>query len=230
MSTDEAAEGMQSADAASAPGEAQGEIVAGAGRYFRNARYLIVIGMIACGFWFGLDGWVNWPRDNAKVDELQNEQAIAKEHHNDAESDRLAGEMKNHVHHSDLDLMFQKVLAIGLPLVGLIYLGYSVYRSRGRIRLDGEVLYVPGHQPIATTRIVRIDDRAWERKGISWIYYENENKAEMKVKLDDFVYDHKPIRAIHDRLIFLVSGEAPKVEGEEDEDDGATSVTETREG
>ena len=55
MSTDDAAEGLQPASeggtAAAAPAEAQGEIVARAGRYFRNARYLIVIGMIACGVW-----------------------------------------------------------------------------------------------------------------------------------------------------------------------------------
>jgi hypothetical protein len=183
------------------------EISARAGRYFRNARYLIVAAALAVGFWFGHDGWINWPAENAKIAQLEKQQEDARSRKDDAEADRLAGDLKRYSFHSDMDLLLQKVLAIALPVLGLSYLVYTLYRSRGEIRLASDVLYVPGHPPIGASIITRIDDRAWDRKGISRVYYQLEGKSESRVVLDDFVYEHKPIRAMHDRLVTLVSAE-----------------------
>jgi hypothetical protein len=201
------------------PPDPAAEISAHAGRYFRNARYIIVVGMIAVGLWFAHDGWINYPADNAKIAELERQQQDARDHKQDTEVSRLAAELKNHVKHSDTDLLIQKIIAVALPVVGLYYLVVSLYRSRGRIRLAGDVLYVPGRVPIAASQIVRIDDRAWDRKGISRIFYESADKSEASVKLDDFVYEHKPIRAIHDRLVELVGG-VPVASDEEKDDAG----------
>jgi hypothetical protein len=188
-------------------GGAVPEISASAGRYFRNARYLIVAAALAVGFWFGHDGWINWPAENAKIADLEKRQENARSQKDDAEADRLAGEQKRYSFHSDMDLLLQKVLAVALPVLGVCYLVYTLYRSRGRMRLAADVLYVPGHPPIAASSITRIDDRAWDRKGISRVYYQLQGSAEARVVLDDFVYDHKPIRAIHDRLVSVVATE-----------------------
>jgi hypothetical protein len=185
------------------------EISATAGSYFRNARYLIVTASLLVGFWFAHDGWINWPAEDAQIQQLQTQQQQARDRKDDAESDRLAGELKKYSFHSDMDLFIQKVLAIALPVLGLTYLVYTLYRSRGQICLAEDVLYVPGHPAIPASSITRIDDRAWDRKGISRIYYQVAGKPEARITLDDFVYNHKPVRAIHDRLVSLVSAEVP---------------------
>jgi hypothetical protein len=209
------------------------EVSATAGRYFRNARYLIVTAAVAVGLWFAHDGWINWPAENAKIAQLEKQQDDARGRKDDAEADRLAGDLKKYSFHSDMDLFIQKVLAIVLPVLGLVYLVYTLYRSRGQVRLAEDVLYVPGHPPITVASITRIDDRAWDRKGVSRVYYQIGEKSEARVVLDDFVYNHKPIRAIHDRLISLVSAEGPAESAGEQATDtepsaGAQATTESR--
>src|SRR5271155_2744773 len=88
-----------------------------AGRYFRNARYLIVTASVLVGFWFAHDGWINWPAEDAKIQELQTQQQQARDRKDDAESDRLAGELKKYSYHSAMDLVLQRVLAIALPVL-----------------------------------------------------------------------------------------------------------------
>src|SRR5262245_41397215 len=55
--------------------EQTGPIIAHAGRYYRNMRYLMFVLFIGMGAWFGYDGWVGWPRMNQKILELKNELA-----------------------------------------------------------------------------------------------------------------------------------------------------------
>jgi hypothetical protein len=214
-------------------GGAMPEVSATAGRYFRNARYLIVTAAVVVGLWFAHDGWINWPAENAKIAQLEKQQDDARGRKDDAEADRLAGDLKKYSFHSDMDLFIQKVLAIVLPVLGLVYLVYTLYRSRGQVRLVEDVLYVPGHPPITVASITRIDDRAWDRKGVSRVYYQIGGKSEARVVLDDFVYNHKPIRTIHDRVIFLVSAEGPAESAGEQAIDtepsaGAEATTESR--
>ena len=95
-------------------------IVAGPGRYYRNMRYLFVAGMLAMAAWFGYDGWVRYPRERAL--HQQNPHAGAP--------------------HSDMDINLQRVLACALPPAALLFLGWTLYNTRGTYRLSGDVLSV----------------------------------------------------------------------------------------
>ena len=79
-----------------------------------------------------------------------------------------------------------------------------LYISRGTIRLDGsDTLHAPGHPAVPVSTITEINDDLWERKGISYISYEGAEGTAGEIKLDDFVYERKPIDQIHDRLRHL---------------------------
>jgi hypothetical protein len=167
---------------------AGGEIVARAGRYYRNTRYLIAAGLFLMGLWFIRDGFSKWPRENAE--------ALA------------AG--KSVVPHPGLDVPMNKVFGIVLPPLSILLLARWLYVSRGEYRLSGQTLSVPGHPPIPFDMITAIDQRQWDRKGIAYVNYEV-NKVHGRLKLDDFIYERRPTDEIYAQIVRFV---APPAEQE----------------
>lgn len=170
---------------ATAAGGPPGPIVAYAGRYYRNARYVMAVACLLLAGWFAYDGWVKWPAENQRYQEMldRREKPDVKEH-------------------SELDLKWQKGLAMGLPVVGLGIVGWMLYRSRGCYRLADDVLHVPGHPPVPLAAIREIDKTKWEKKGIALIRYELDpadgggGPVAGTLVLDDFVYQQDPTDAI----------------------------------
>lgn len=161
------------------PYRGQDVIVARAGRYYRNARYLMALICLGMGVWFAYDGWVGYPRENARA----REQGF------------------DTVPNNDLAIRIQKELAVGLPLVGVGILAWMLYRSRGEYRLDGQTLHVPGHAPVPLDHIRQIDKSKWDRKGIVHLDYEVPGSTGLRrLTLDDFVYEQKPTDAILERI------------------------------
>ncbi|MEM7809774.1 MAG: hypothetical protein AAF561_16815 [Planctomycetota bacterium] len=185
------------------PHEARG------GSYFRNVRYVIFLAILGMGGWFMYDGFVKWPNENTVYERLKAEVDLADDEGRDTDRKDAMDEMVAlgidgpDKPHSDLSILLQKVLGFTLPPIGLVLLIRWLYISRGVVRLDeNDVLHAPGHPPVAMDDVKEIDDRQWERKGISHIGYSVDG-SEGSVKLDDFVYERAPIDAIHDRLVHL---------------------------
>ena len=187
-------------------------IVARAGRYYRNARYAMVVICIAAGLWFAYDGWKKWPAENAA--------ARAKGH------EKLP-------HSEELDIPIQRLLGASLPIVGLVMLLYFLYRSRGEYRLEGNMLSVPGHPPIPLENIRTIDKTKWDRKGIAHLEYEAPGSTETRrLTLDDFVYEQAPTDAILERIeaVLVPPGEGDDAPGSDPElaDDADDAPTKER--
>ncbi|CAN5658055.1 hypothetical protein BH09PLA1_BH09PLA1_21010 [soil metagenome] len=188
-----------------------GEIVARAGRYYRNTRYLMFAMLLGMGGWFAYDGFVKWPRQNAELAHLQDEQKAAT---SDAEKQRLAVEIKEYEHRNDSSILINKLLGLGLPPLGLALLMWAFHKSRGEYRLSGTKLSVPGHPTIDLDDIKSVNNDLWDRKGIVWLKYETANAQSGEIMLDDFIYDRPPTDAIYDRI-----AEKFGLTKEEDEDD-----------
>ena len=73
---------------------AERDIVAKPDTWFRGKRLIFAVALVVLGCWFAYDGWIGWPRENEKAKGVE-------------------GVLK--LPHSDLDLLFQKVLASILP-------------------------------------------------------------------------------------------------------------------
>ena len=178
------------------PPTAPGPIVAGPGRYYRNARYLMVLICFGMAAWFGYDGFVRWPAENEAA----------------REKDPLLPVEK--LPHSDTDILLQRVLAALLPFAGAGILARALFHSRGRYRLEDDVLYVPGHPPIPLANVRLLDKERWEKKGIAYVDYALPGGAGAgRATLDDFVYERNPTDAIVDRIEAVV-GPAEDEEGE----------------
>jgi hypothetical protein len=156
-------------------------VTARAGTYYRVTRYLMTVMFIAMGLWFGYDGFVNWPRQNA---------------------DAVARDPGAKHPHTDLDITIQKILACVLPPAGIAMLIWTLYKSRGKYELTADnTLHVPGHPPIPLDNIRRIDKKLWDRKGIISIDYEDPtNQLTRTFVLDDFVYERDGTDEIFKRI------------------------------
>jgi len=176
------------ADTATAP-----TIVARPSHYWRDyraKRLALSIALILVGIWFARDGFVEWPRQNARIEELKRERA--KEITNEARVRAIDVELGKLDFHNDTSINIQKVFAFVLPPVGLFVLIWSFYHSRGRYHLAENVLHVPGHPPVPLDAITSIDKTRWERKGIAYLDYELAGGTKGRVLLDDFVYQQRP--------------------------------------
>ena len=183
------------------PAAATGDIVARAGQYYRNTRYLMAVLLIGMAGWFAYDGWVKWPEGNRKIDELQAQLVAAQDAKDDAKAGELSAELKKYTKHNSAAILLQKILACTLPPVGLGLLAWALYNSRGEYRLSGDTLSVPGHPPISLGQVRKLDKRLWDRKGIAYIDYEVDGApAPKRIRLDDFVYDRKPTDQIYERV------------------------------
>jgi len=160
-----------------------GPIVARAGKYYRNTRYLMVAILVLYGLWSIYDGYVKWPLDNYI--------ATFPKGMVDSGSGRT-GEGLEKGPHTSLDIKLNQGLGIGLPPLGVALLVWFLYQSRGQYRFENNTLHVPGHPPIALDEIVAIDKSKWDRKGIAFIDYATTGGVKGSLKLDDFVYNRTP--------------------------------------
>lgn len=205
-------------------------IVATAGSYYRNMRYLMSAVIVGMGLWFAYDGWYAYPKQNiefhekkALVAELVTKRTALEGSTDPAEKAtyetltdehaKVSAELKELKEHTSTDLLIQRGLGFVLPPAGLAMLGWALYNSRGKVRLANEVLEVPGHPAIPLGSVTSLDNTLWDRKGIAYVHYDVGGK-QGKARLDDFVYDRKPVDAIYDAIRLKLAGpEGAVVEG-----------------
>jgi hypothetical protein len=147
-----------------------GDIVARGALYFRMTRIGMLVLLAGIGAWFFYDGFYHWPAEVAPYKEA-----------------------KLKPPHTDLDIFLNQMLGILLPPAGVAALALGLWQSRGEIRLSGNTLSVPGHEPIALDTIETIDKSRWDKKGIAIIEYHLSGGAKKAFKLDDYIYERSPI-------------------------------------
>ncbi len=184
-------------------------IIARGGEYYRRMRYLVAVILLAAGCWFAYDGWKGWPASNAKraaiqqsIDELDDRVEASKKRRAD-----LTEQLKDIKLHSDLDILVQKLLALGLPLLGLAMVFWARHNSRGEIKLSGGELTAPGHPSVKLEQIVALDKQLWDKKDIAFVDYEA-GGAKGRIRLDAFVYQTDPIVKIFERIEALMKEDA----------------------
>lgn len=179
----ESTSGMSSTSEVSYP------VVARAGRYYRNARYLMVALCIGMGGYFLYDGYVGYPKENREE--------MAKPENKDAYKD---GQYIGKLPHSETDIQLQKLLGFALiPAAGL-YFAYFMHKSRGAYQFDGQTIEIPGHPPFTLGEITKLDKKLWDRKGIAYIEYKTADGKQGRALLDDFIYERKPTDVIYEAV------------------------------
>lgn len=170
-------------------------IVAGPGRYYRTMRFIMVLGILGFGAYFLYDGFIGYPRINARLAELRKELggnptterkiAIDKEL-----ADLGSGE-------SGQSIATQKALGFALPAVAIAYMVFFLRRSRGQVIWENGTLHHPGHPPLTLAQMTSIENKMWKKKGIAYLKYDADGKRGV-IRLDTFFHDEKAMDAIYD--------------------------------
>lgn len=183
-------------------------MVARAGTYYRNARYIMFVIVVLMGVWFLYDGFVKYPEENRQyaaisdqITAMENQRRVVEEQgrafDNQAELDRLVFKRKNEMkEHPAFSIKVQEALGFALPPLGIGLMIYWLRKSRGEISLVDRVLNSPGNPPVPIENIDELDKAFWDRKGIAYAYYTLPDGTTGNVRLDDFIYQAKPIREI----------------------------------
>jgi hypothetical protein len=180
-------------------------VIARAGQYYRNTRYLMAVILVGMGLWFGYDGFFTWPEANQKYRQFDQEAIAARRRGDRVGEQRAIQEQRKYKPHSDTDILLQKILFFALPPLGLIVLVRALHNSRGEYRLEGTTLRVPGHPPVPFENITEIDRHLWDRKGIAYISYDLGDGRQGRLRLDDFVYERPPTDEIFKRVEVYVT-------------------------
>ena len=151
---------------------------------------------------FAYDGWIGWPKHNEELRKLELDIQQADASGDTATVNELKGKKsKMHTEYNAASILIQKVLAVVLPAAGIAYGIWTWRTTRGRLRLSGNTLEIPGHGEIPLSDIKSIDKTRWERKGIALVRYQAHHpQRERSFNLDDFAYERKPTDEILERI------------------------------
>jgi hypothetical protein len=177
-------------------------IVALPDRKFFIKRMVIAAVVVGFAAFFLYDGFVRYPNHNRKVEAVE-----AKRKALDASAsvdqtapiDKELRDLGNKK--SDFDILLQRLIGFALTPVGLFLLFKFLRESRGELKLDGDVIYVPGHPPVPIPSITAVNNVRWEKKGIAIFDYRLADGTSGRFKIDDFVFVRPPTDAIHDEIL-----------------------------
>lgn len=185
-----------------------GPIVARAGSYYRNMRYLMCTVFFAFGCWAIYDGFYGGQKHNEKVRQLkaQIETAVDATTRDELNAELIRiGDEKSY----NAFILPNQIIGVVLPPLAIAYVFFMRHRSRGEIRLENDTLFAPGHPPVKVSEIESIDNSLWKRKGIARVSYRQAGGESGQITLDDFIYQRDPIDAIHEKLMSHLKAETP---------------------
>jgi len=178
------------------------EIIAPPDAWYRLKHMVFSIVMIGLGFWFAYDGYIGWPRHNQQVHDVKAGIERAQVTGDSEKAKTLKTQLSSmRESYTETDILIQKLLAFALPIIGFAYGVWTYRATRGRYRLAGHTLEIPGAGAIEMVDIQRMDKTRWDRKGIAIVYYmAHHPRKERAFKLDDFAYQRKATDEIVDRI------------------------------
>lgn len=177
-------------------------IVAKPDRKFFIKRMVIAGAVLFFAAFLFYDGFVRYPQHNRDRAALVAEKEAADKAGDatvSAEKGKAIRDWGNE--HSPTDILLQKILGFVLAPIGLYLLVKFLKESRGTLRLEGDVLYTPGHPPVPIPSITGLENAKWEKKGIAFFDYRLADGTSGRIRVDDFIFERPPTDAIHDELI-----------------------------
>jgi hypothetical protein len=162
-------------------------------------RRMVLMGFMiyASALWFLYDGYVAWPAETARHQELlklsdelvaAGEAADLKDPAVERAWVRLAGERdwpeKLPKHRTRGDLLGQRITGGIMLAGGLIFTAWVLWNHRRRIRAEGDLIIGASGERVTFDQIIATDRHKWNSKGIAYAIYEV-NGRQKRLTLDD---------------------------------------------
>ncbi|MFA6286829.1 MAG: hypothetical protein WC661_05530 [Opitutaceae bacterium] len=147
--------------------------------------------------WFCYDGWIAWPAEDKRHDQLVALTAgsVPEGKKHDAENPEVVRAWTDYAAEHDLnptvpkertpgDLSGQRTIGGILLSIGLGFVGWVALQRRKSVRADGDIVTGAGGETVHLDTIVEMDRRKWAGKGIAYAIYEVDGKRR-RLCLDD---------------------------------------------
>ncbi len=162
-------------------------------RTWRDRMFLILIFTVGSAAWFYYDGFVAWPKKIEAANAYKELKEKAGGEINATEWASIAerngwdtsdpGEPK-----TEEDLATQKYIGTFFVVVSVLYLIWFVRQCKRVIHADDESFADPSGALVRYDRVVAVDKRKWDNKGIAYAIYEDEKGIMRKAIIDDYKY------------------------------------------
>jgi len=193
---------------------------------WKKQKLFVALFLIAIGAWFFFDGFIGYPRNNARYQAWKAHMDEGREAAWPAYADQHGwkrDEWPNWIreHHPsgprpEVPFGPDKIVgqyvfgSIGI-LLGLLMLGYWATQKNGVLRSEEGAVFTPGGKRVPFEAITGIGKKRWDSKGIAVVRYEIDGKKGQFI-VDDYKFDTDPSRKILEeietRLLARVSAES----------------------
>ena len=164
---------------------------------WRRRMTLMALMLNGSGLWFCYDGFVAWPAEAARYQQLQTVTAgtVPEGTKLDAENPAVVRAWSEYAATNDLnpkvpknrtpgDLTGQRVTGGIMLGFGLLFVAWVALQHRKSVRADGDIITGPNGETMHLDTVVDMDRRKWAKKGIAYAIYEKDGKRR-RLCLDD---------------------------------------------
>lgn len=143
-----------------------------------------------------------------------------------ATSGRKGWLVKDPVYHFSSEIKAQFWIAYILWAMAVVTLFWMTFSGRRRLSADMNSLTTEGGARVLFKSVFEVDTRKWDKKGLAYARYHNEDGAEKRAVIDDLKYKEadkileRLLSNFSGRLIEKVKDEADEVKAEKNEDSG----------
>ena len=161
---------------------------------------LVVFGYAGCFFLY--DGFVRYPRMNARIATLDAEKSrLEASHGDDTRLAEVTRERKNLSEHTAFDLLLQRVIGgVCVPL-GIFVIVRHLRTVSGEYVLADDVLALPDGRRVPIDSISGVQDAKWDAKALATFAYRTPDGGESTFKLDSLAFETPETDAIHDAIV-----------------------------
>lgn len=164
---------------------------------WRRRMTLMALMINGSALWFCYDGWIAWPAEEARYQQLVTVTAdiVPEGAKLDIEDPAVVRAWAHYAKANDLkpkvpknrtpgDLSGQRIIGGVMLGFGLAFLAWMALQHRKSVRAEGDIITGANGETVHLDSIVDMDRRKWNNKGIAYAIYEQNGKRR-RLCLDD---------------------------------------------
>lgn len=164
---------------------------------WRRRMTLMALMLNGSALWFCYDGWIAWPAEEARYQQLvtltagtvpegtkltSEDPAVSRAWTQYAKANDLPPKVPKH--RSPGDLAGQRITGGVMLFFGVVFLAWMALQHRKSVRAVGDIITGANGETVHLDSIVGMDRRKWANKGIAYALYEKDGK-QRRLCLDD---------------------------------------------
>jgi len=163
---------------------------------WKKQKLFVAVFLIAIGGWFFYDGFVGYPKKNARwtaYEKFKTEERLTQ--WPDFAKSQGWSEVPEHKLLTKEDIIGQFAFGGLAAVLGFITLAYWLAHKGRVVKTDAEAVQTPSGKRVPSSAITGVGKKKWDAKGLATVRYEIEGRKG-EFELDDYKFDRDPTHEI----------------------------------